>query len=632
MSKNKKKNELINNFDDKLNDSFLKENKIIFKKYKPIKIIGKGAFGKIYSTIRLEDKSVFAMKTEKKNALKKILETEAYFLFLLQGFGIPKLITYGSNKNYYILIETLLGKSLFDIFIRKKKPCDLSNMCLIALQLIERLEYIHSKNIIYRDVKPENFMIGIKDPDIIYIIDFGLCKKYRSSKTGKHILPRYTKKFSGTLKYSSVNVVKGKESSRRDDLISLGYVFIDLLKRNLPWASNFLGLNQKTYNALIKSKESNDEGKLFENIPEELVEYVKYCQNLKFEEDPDYNYLKNFFKKILIKKNYNINEINFCWINPNDNNNRSLNGYTSRKKSNSRIRILQSLENRTFKKAQIDSLDGIKDYKNIKFDKKVNFAFNDFGNLSYNLNNTTNPENNNNKIIEQLELNDSNDKKNYINEGKINKQKIQIKNLFDLRNKIKDSHKGYISLINDDKNKIIRNNKYKNVYIKNNNNIIFNFENPKKILLNNNNENNHRKIYTKKSNNYLSHKIDDEFNKNIYIPNLAYFTNNIKLSTNINTYNNSILNNNSCNNNFNYSKNIKYNPIFSLEKVDNNKYNTIINKSKVYKSKIKREDNEYINENIIKNPEKNSKILKNNKNLKAKKISSQRLLKFSNIY
>ena len=199
-----------------LDDSFLNENKIVFKKYKPIKEIGTGSFGKIYSTIRLEDKSVFAMKTEKRNIYINSLETEAYYLMMLKGFGIPELISYGQNAKYNILIETLLDKSLFDMFIRPKKPCNITNICLIALQLIERLEFIHSKDIIYRDVKPENFMIGIEDPNVIYIIDYGLCKKYRSSKTGRHIQPRYIKKFIGTLKYASSNVLKGKESSRRD--------------------------------------------------------------------------------------------------------------------------------------------------------------------------------------------------------------------------------------------------------------------------------------------------------------------------------------------------------------------------------------------------------------------------------
>ena len=163
-----------------INDNFLTENKLVFKKYKPIKEIGKGSFGKIYSTIRLEDKSVFAMKTEKRSTYGSNLETEAYYLLTLKGKGIPELISYGQNAKYNILIETLLDKSLFDLFLKTRKLCNITDLCLIALQLIERLEFIHSKDLIYRDVKPENFMIGMDDPNVIYITDYGLCKKYRS--------------------------------------------------------------------------------------------------------------------------------------------------------------------------------------------------------------------------------------------------------------------------------------------------------------------------------------------------------------------------------------------------------------------------------------------------------------------
>ena len=293
MSKSKK------NFLSELNDSFLKENKIIFKKYKPIKEIGEGSFGKIYSTIRIEDKSVFAIKTEKRNTYNNILETEAYYLLILKGLGIPELVSYGRNAKYNILIETLLDKSLFDMFIRSKKPCYLTDVCLIALQLIERLEFIHSKDIVYRDVKPENFMIGIKDPNVIYIIDYGLCKKYRSSKTGRHIQPRYINKFIGTLKYASSNVIKGKESSRRDDLISLGFVLIHLYSRNIPWNTTFQSLDKLSYLNILHSKETFDDGKLLQCLPEEMVEFLKYVNNLRFEQDPNYSFMKGCFQKIL---------------------------------------------------------------------------------------------------------------------------------------------------------------------------------------------------------------------------------------------------------------------------------------------------------------------------------------------
>ena len=127
------------------------------------------------------------------------------------------------------------------------------------------------KYYIYRDIKPENFLIGLKDPNIIYIIDFGFCKKYRSSKTGKHVPQKNLNKFAGTPSFCSTNVLMGKEPSRRDDLISLGYVLIFLIKKELPWNFNSQLYDRSLYLKSLKIKETNDNGKLFSYLPEEFM-------------------------------------------------------------------------------------------------------------------------------------------------------------------------------------------------------------------------------------------------------------------------------------------------------------------------------------------------------------------------
>ena len=299
-----------------LSDSFVSENNIIFRKYKPIKKIGNGAFGNIYSVINLKDKKYYALKSEKLNPNKKLLESEAYYLFTLQGFGIPKFISFGHTKNYNILIEELLDKSLHKIFIENKNKCNIIDICLIGIQLLDRLEWIHSKNIIYIDIKPENFLIGINDPNVIYIVDFGFCKKYRSSKTGKHILPKLTRQFSGTLKYASPYTVRGKKPSKRDDLISLGCMLIYLYKKSLPWDFYMPQYEAEKYIQIINLKENNGGGSLFNNLPIEFVNYIKYTRNLKFDENPNYSYLRSLFEKILFNRNLDYRILTFSWIQP----------------------------------------------------------------------------------------------------------------------------------------------------------------------------------------------------------------------------------------------------------------------------------------------------------------------------
>ena len=345
-----------------------KEN-LIFHKYKILQEIGIGAFGQVYSVQNIFSKKTFAMKTELLTSQIKYLKTEADYLVLLQGYGIPKIIAYGHNNTHNILIEELLGESLDYIFIKKNINCTISDICMIGLQLLDRLKWIHSKNIIYRDIKPCNILIGKKDPNVIYLIDFGLCKKYRSSKTEKHIMPKITKFFNGTMNFASYNALKGKEQSRRDDLISLGYVLIFLFKKKLPWNLDVHNFNNDKYNELIKIKKTNANGNLFIDIPEELKQYINYTKNLKFEQDPDYEYLKSLLYQILVRKNIDIKNIFFSWINPKNKKLIGSPGNKNNKKSNFRKRILKNIlegKSRNNSLSKDNTISNINNSQNIK--------------------------------------------------------------------------------------------------------------------------------------------------------------------------------------------------------------------------------------------------------------------------
>ena len=289
-------------------------DKIFFKKYQILKKIGKGSFGSVYLGKNISNDEHYAVKFEPKNQQDLILERESYLLYYLRGFGIPEIITYGHNSKYNILIQTLLGKSINKIFINNNYRFPMKDCCMIGIQLLERLEYIHSKFIIHRDVKPDNFLIGNPDKEYIYIIDFGLAKKFMSSRTGKHAKFVINKKWSGTSRFASANSLRGVAQSRRDDLESLCYLLLYLMKGNLPW-DNVYGINENEEILLIyKIKKYMKPELLFMNLPKETAEFFNYCKKLEFEQKPDYNYLKNLLLNIL-NFSQEKNDLKFCWIN-----------------------------------------------------------------------------------------------------------------------------------------------------------------------------------------------------------------------------------------------------------------------------------------------------------------------------
>ena len=288
--------------------------KTIFGKYKVLKVLGKGAFGMIFKGINILTKEFVAIKAEDWKVKGEFLESEAYILYYLRNFGIPEIKSFGSYKKYKILVQNLLGDNLEYLFLNdEEQKLNFKDICMIAIQLIDRLEFIHSKYVIHRDLKPENLLIDLETGTIIYLIDFGMAKKYRSGKTKKHIKFQLLKKFTGTLRYSSVNATRGGELSRRDDLESAGYVLIYLSQRRyLPW----MGITAKTKRDKFinnyKMKKNMKEEILCRNLPNQFCDYMKYVKKLQFEEDPDYNYLRWLFNNLLISLQCQ-NDLKFNW-------------------------------------------------------------------------------------------------------------------------------------------------------------------------------------------------------------------------------------------------------------------------------------------------------------------------------
>ena len=285
------------------------ENKIFFNKYKTDSKIGQGSFGKIYSAHNINNGELYALKLEKRNGGgRSLLETETYILCYLKGEGIPSIKSYGFSGEFNILVMELLGKSLETLFQENNCKFSLKTVCMLADQMITRLEYIHKKYILHRDIKPDNFTIGRgKRSHIVYLIDFGLSKKYRSSKGNhEHIKYSENKRLIGTARYASINALKGCEQGRRDDMEALGYVLMYFLRGSLPWQGLKLNKGDDRYKKIYETKKSTTPEELCAGYPRQFCEYVKYTRNLSFEQEPDYNYLKKLIYNIMDKYEFSI--------------------------------------------------------------------------------------------------------------------------------------------------------------------------------------------------------------------------------------------------------------------------------------------------------------------------------------
>jgi casein kinase 1 len=173
---------------------------------------------------------------------------------------------------------------------------------MVAKQMLSRVQTIHEKNLIYRDIKPDNFLIGrpgTKTANVIHVVDFGMAKQYRDPKTKQHIPYRERKSLSGTARYMSINTHLGREQSRRDDLEALGHVFMYFLRGGLPWQGLKAATNKQKYEKIGEKKQTTPIKELCEGFPDQFNQYLTYVRNLGFEDTPDYDYLRELFTQAL---------------------------------------------------------------------------------------------------------------------------------------------------------------------------------------------------------------------------------------------------------------------------------------------------------------------------------------------
>eukprot|EP01064_Diplonema_japonicum_P010734 TRINITY_DN17966_c0_g1_i2.p1 TRINITY_DN17966_c0_g1~~TRINITY_DN17966_c0_g1_i2.p1 ORF type:complete len:377 (+),score=36.64 TRINITY_DN17966_c0_g1_i2:65-1195(+) len=282
-------------------------------KFRILEKLGAGSFGEIFKGRNIQTGELVAVKLEPINTKHPMLLPEARLYKMLgpdgprgtkcnvRDAGIPRVHWYGLEGDFNVMVMDLLGPSLEDVFSFFNKSFSLKTILHLGIQMTSRIEYIHSKHMVHRDVKPDNFLLGVgSKASLVYAIDFGLAKPYRDPKTLEHISYRSQKHLLGTARYASLNTHLGVEQSRRDDIEAVGYILLYFLRGCLPWqgikvqrGGNRKGETKEKHRIVKDMKVAITPEQLGKGYPPEFATFLKQSRNIRFNNKPNYEYFRN---------------------------------------------------------------------------------------------------------------------------------------------------------------------------------------------------------------------------------------------------------------------------------------------------------------------------------------------------
>lgn len=293
---------------------------MLAKELKNIKIkapLSHGAFGEIFKAEDTITGTEMALKIEKKTILVSQIKHEFLVYKMIKGPGVPAVYDYGKieykGSQSLCLAMELMGLSLEKIYCKLNRKFSLKTIFLIGKACLSKIEILHHKHHIHRDIKPDNFVVNL-DMKNIFLIDYGLAKEYRNPITMVHRIYKDGKNLTGTARYASLNTHAGVEQSRRDDLESLGFCLIYFCLGRLPWQGQAAENKRAKYEKIFRVKRETTLKELCVGCPHELFLFISHVRNLKYAEYPDYYYLNSLFEDGLKRIN-EVDDGKFDWTN-----------------------------------------------------------------------------------------------------------------------------------------------------------------------------------------------------------------------------------------------------------------------------------------------------------------------------
>lgn len=266
--------------------------------------LGSGSYSDVYLAWDKVEAENVAVKFEwtKAERGQRLLQEAQLYESLAGTEDAPRVRWWGVEGDFNCMALDLLGPSLEDLFCACGRRFSLKTVLLLVEQMIDRVRYVHSRGILHRDIKPNNFLMGLGERSRhVYIMDFGLAKRYLDP-AGEHIPCVRKRGLTGTVRYTSLNVHRGLEPSRRDDLGAIGYVMMYFSRGRLPWQGISAKSKRTKQRKIGGRKEQVSHRELCQGYPEEFVKYLEHCDSLPYPQAPDYDYLKRLLRDVILRE------------------------------------------------------------------------------------------------------------------------------------------------------------------------------------------------------------------------------------------------------------------------------------------------------------------------------------------